>query len=515
MILCDQPTESKRDREDPPKSPTEWNRAVDGLWACVVDSAQEGLAAHQVEAKIWLQVLALGREVLSAFFDQVGDGDLGETLEGADGPKLRRLPKLHPRPYQSIFGPFELLRAVYGTREGQKIESVPLDQRLQLPESKFSYLLQDWSQHLAVETPYGEVNRTLERILGFQLSIDSLERMNRKMSTPVVDYLDTLPSPPREEEGELLISSADGKGVPIRGALKSAPLPGSAPSKGPLPDRKKMALLGASYTVDRFPRTPEQIVAALFRDLSPAIDGPTTARPKPRHKRLRASLARCDSGTARPATDEIFGWLTIQAEERDPEGVKPHIVLMDGQLSLWDAAQSSFGKTSVEILDFLHVLPRLWDAAHLFHLKGGSEAKRFVRQRALRMLRGESRSVVTGLRRMATISGLCGRKRTKLERICRYLENNASRMRYDTYLAAGYPIATGVIEGACRHLVKDRLERTGMQWVLDGAQAMLDLRSMHLSDHWEAFQTFRVANENERLYPRTDLFGHAEWPLAA
>lgn len=88
-------------------------------------------------------------------------------------------------------------------------------------------------------------------------------------------------------------------------------------------------------------------------------------------------------------------------------------------------------------------------------------------------------------------------------------------MRYDTYLAAGYPIATGVIEGACRHLVKDRLERTGMQWVLDGAQAMLDLRSLHLSGHWETFQTFRVANENERLYRQTGCNKEAEWLSAA
>lgn len=88
-------------------------------------------------------------------------------------------------------------------------------------------------------------------------------------------------------------------------------------------------------------------------------------------------------------------------------------------------------------------------------------------------------------------------------------------MRYDLYLAAGYPIATGVIEGACRHLVKDRLERTGMQWVLEGAQAMLDLRSIHLIGHWKSFQTFRVANENKRLYRQTGPVGEVEWPMAA
>jgi hypothetical protein len=188
---------------------------------------------------------------------------------------------------------------------------------------------------------------------------------------------------------------------------------------------------------------------------------------------------------------------------------------MDGQVSLWEAAKKCFDESKVEILDLLHVMPRLWDAAHLFHPKGGGEATKFARQRALRVLRGGSRSVVIGLRRMATVSGLSGRKRSKLERLCRYLENNAHRMRYDIYLTAGYPIATGVIEGACRHLVKDRLERTGMQWVLHGAQAMLDLRSIHLSRHWNSFQTFRVANENERLYPQMGRIGQVKWPLAA
>jgi hypothetical protein len=148
-----------------------------------------------------------------------------------------------------------------------------------------------------------------------------------------------------------------------------------------------MALLGASYTVDRFPRTPEEIVAALFRSSGPS-PASTTVRPTPCHKRLRASLARSTSGTTEPATDEIFGWLTIQAEERNPEGTKPHIVLMDGQVSLWEASKKCFDESRVEILDLLHVMPRLWDAAHLFHPKGRGGATQFARQRALTRMNG-------------------------------------------------------------------------------------------------------------------------------
>ena len=116
---------------------------------------------------------------------------------------------------------------------------------------------------------------------------------------------------------------------------------------------------------------------------------------------------------------------------------------------------------------------------------------------------------------MATLSGLTGRKRKRLERICAYFENNRHRMQYHEYLAAGYPIATGVIEGACRHLVKDRLERAGMQWVLEGAQAMLDLRSIHLGGQWDEFQAFRIQKEKERLYPHAQLANDEEWPIAA
>lgn len=145
---------------------------LEELQSFVRSSAEQGLAVHEVEQGIWRQLLQLGRESLQMFFDRVGDGDLGETIEHESGRGLRRLPGEHVRPYLSIFGAFELRRAVYGTRLGQRIELVPLDQRLQLPESKFSYLLQDWDQRLAVENPYAEVNRTLGTILGFSQSVD-------------------------------------------------------------------------------------------------------------------------------------------------------------------------------------------------------------------------------------------------------------------------------------------------------------------------------------------------------
>lgn len=273
-----------------------------------------------------------------------------------------------------------------------------------------------------------------------------------------------------------------------------------------------MALVGATYTVDRFPRTAQEVVDALFRK---PRRPPPRDRPVPRHKRVRASLERDEVDRSEPANDEIFGWMSLEAEQRNPDGKQPLVLLMDGQVALWEAASEHLPEEAVQILDLLHVTPRLWRAAYLFHPEGSAGAARFVRQRVQRILNGEVRSVITGLRRMATVSGLRGRKRKQLERICHYFENNQHRMRYHEYLAAGYPIATGVIEGACRHLVKDRLERAGMKWVMEGAQAMLDLRSIHLGDQWNEFQAFRIRKENERLYPRAVLTEAKEWRIAA
>ena len=138
------------------------------------------------------------------YLSLVGDGDAGATIELSAGQEARRLPEKQQRAYQSVFGPFQIERTVYGRRIGQKIECVPLDSRLQLPESKFSYLLQDWDQSLAVETPYQQVNKTLARILGFTQSVDSLERMNRQMSQSVSAFEQARPAVAPVLDGHLM-----------------------------------------------------------------------------------------------------------------------------------------------------------------------------------------------------------------------------------------------------------------------------------------------------------------------
>lgn len=482
------------------------------LKAFIDSSVREDRPAHEVEQGIWNRMLKLGHQSLFLYFEKVGDGDQGAEVTLPDGRCLRRFEKFHKRSYQSVFGSFELLRVVYGKREGQKIEYVPVDERLGLPESKYSYLLQDWDQSLVVESSYAAVSETIQRILGFSQPVDSLERMSRKMSDSVVDFWDGLATPPACEEGEVHVLSADGKGVPMRRKSGTPRIETHQPSKGPKPDSKKMALLGASYSVDRFVRTPEEIVDSLFNKRE--VPKPNKKRPSPCHKRVRSSLARCEKGTTQPSSEEIFGWLACEADQRNPNGKKPLVLLMDGQHSLWSEAKSFLPEDTVEIIDLLHVTPRLWKAAHVFHTQGSKDASKFVRKRVLKVLNGEVKAVIKGLKRMATCSGIKGKKLQQLKNVWEYFEGHRERMKYDQYLAEGYPIATGVIEGACRHLVKDRLERSGMRWTMDGAQALLDLRSIHIGEQWRAFQEFRIQRERERLYSQPRAHND-NWKIAA
>ena len=179
---------------------------------------------------------------------------------------------------------------------------------------------------------------------------------------------------------------------------------------------------------------------------------------------------------------------------------------MDGQESLWSGFERhlSFSARTVGVLDILHAMSYVWKAAALF-CDDEAERKSFTRARLLRILRGEVSGVVRGLRQMGTVRKLKGEALKSLNQICGYLEKNACRMRYDEYLRRGYPIASGVIEGACRHLVKDRMERSGMRWTLEGARSMLNVRAAFQSDYWRTFLDQNTNNTTNRTHPHVHL----------
>lgn len=482
------------------------------LEAFVHGAAQDGRPMHEMERELWQRLLKIGHQSMEQFIREQGDGDLGETFVTSDGRVLKRLEYFHQRRYRSIFGTFELERVVYGSREGQKIEFVPLDQRLQLPESGFSYVLQDWNQALGVEHAFSRVDETIERILGFHQPVDSLERMNRQMATDVERFRGSRKAPPVKEEGEVVVMTADNKGIPMRRPVEQKPVSGHR-KKGEKANKKQLATVGVVYTIDPHIRTADEVIAALFRDDSTRKKEDV---PVAQHKRAWSSLKQKKDGDIELSEDLVFDWMAEEIARRNPNDEKVVVCLMDGGRSLWKARERHLPRDDVvEILDLIHVTPRLWDAAHLFHHEGSEAASDFVRQRLLRILEGDIGYVIGGLRQKSTKQPLRGHKATQLDTICRYLEANRHRMKYDEYLAAGYPIASGVIEGACRHVIKDRMERSGMRWAVIGAQAMLDLRTTYINEQWNAYQVYRIDQANRRLYPDAGALEAVEWPLAA
>lgn len=476
----------------------------------LAQALHQGTPLHDVERRLWDTMLDVGRRSLGTFLACHGTGDQGPTLTLPNGEEVRRLAELHSRRYVSIFGEFTLERTVYGSREGQALAFVPLDNRLQLPESVFSYVLQDWDQALAVEQAFGPVNQTIERMLHLRQSVDSLEAMNQQMAAGVAWFRETQPAPPAAEEGSIVVVTGDCKGVVIRGQGTPTVCGGQRPG-GKRANQKRMAAVGAVYTVDPYVRTPAEVVAALFRD----PDHPPERRPSPCHKHVWASLPETEPET-QGSMDVVFGWLQWEVILRNPHQQRPTVHLCDGQEALGEAcAEYLPTEHTVSILDLLHVTPRLGEAGKLLYGERSPELVPFVRQRLTQVLSGKVATVLRGLRRLGVDRGLRGAKKKALQRIGSYLNKNRERMRYDEYLRAGYPIASGVIEGACRHLIKDRMERAGMHWTLEGAQAMLDVRSVYIAGQWEAYQNHRIESETERLYRYRDLVaGEAFFALA-
>ena len=464
----------------------------------VQQAARDGQRIDTVEREVFRQLLSLGHTLLSAFVADQGDGDLGPEVTTPEGHTARRLTERHDRRYVSIFGELVISRVVYGTREGQKIERVPLDGRLGLPEGDFSYVLEDWGQRLCLKESFAEAGQSLGMLLGLRLGTRALEQMNRAVAGDAPSFQDSLEPPPACEEGPLMVVTADGKGVPMRRPEEEdGPRPHHRRTKGEKANKKRMACVGAVYSIDPFVRRAEDIIDEVLRDKR------SKDRPRPQHKHVWAELTREFEGEPPVTAKEgLFCHLTAELTARNLGHDRPVICLMDGERALWDA-QAVYFPEAVGVLDLFHVLERLWAVAHCFHKEGSDESKEFVEQRLRDLLQGRVGYVISGLRRRLKAEKLSGQRRKVVASALEYLGNNKEHMRYDEYLARGYPIGSGVAEGACRHLVKDRMEQTGMRWTVAGAQAMLHVRALYLNDQWEEYLEHRVEREQARLYGRT------------
>ena len=486
-------------------------KAIDGLIEqlkkTVQSAAEHGDSFDSVERSVRETVFRLGHQATGLFIQMQGQGDLGPQTTTKDGQTLSRSEQTATTTIRSIFGTHRFEQFTYAPSAKKAIQLRPISARMSLPPREWSYLLQEFSQMLAVDSSYEQAMDNLGRILGGTFSVDTAERINAELGQSAGEFLSDLPDPEPDSEAKFLVASADCKGVPL--VKEDAPKVAAFETAKKNPGNRRMATVASVYTVDPHVRTAEEITAALFRDERDE-DAPRAKRPRPQNKNTTAHFPETedDGEGAEVSISGIhvaMAWIIGQITARRSRG-QVLIVLMDGQESLWETMKLhlAFGLRTIAILDILHALSYVWEAAGLFE-KSEAGRKAFTRARLLRILRGEVRGVIQGLRRMGTTARLTGKSAKDLHRICGYLEKNADRMRYDEYLRRGYPIASGVIEGACRHLVKDRMERSGMRWTLEGARSMLHARAAFQSDHWSTFLAHRIANEVKRTHPNQDL----------
>jgi hypothetical protein len=306
------------------------------------------------------------------------------------------------------------------------------------------------------------------------------------------------PSQEAGDEYKLLVISADGKGIVMhpdglreatrRAMVRQEHKQHTRLSPGEKKNRKRMATVVSVYEVDPYPRLPEQI-------LDPE-QKPYGKRPQPTNKRTWARVVDDQGAVIEQGFEE--------AVRRDPEQRMCWVVLTDGGEDLLRQVYAAARRYKVDIIvvqDFVHVLEYLWKAGHALYPKAAEERERWVLDRAQTVLQGRAQDVAAGLRRAATRKQLSQSQREPVDKAANYIDNNQTRLRYDLALAQGLPIATGVIEGACRHLVKDRMDITGARWGLDRAEAILKLRSLKVSGDLADYLTFHFEQDHKRNYP--------------
>lgn len=444
------------------------------------------LPLHDVEAQQQTKGREVQRLLLQAHLQQRGDGDIGPALsvQQETGEVLYTHRRLGTRSLKTIFGPVEVVRMGY-SRDGAP-SIYPLDQTLALPARSFSYELQRRLVKAAVQNPFHESVEAIADLTGVAVPKRSLEEMLRDAAQDFDAFYRE--RAPELAAGSILVAAVDGKGIPMVkpvGAQTTVRL-----TKGQKANRKRMATVATVFTRAPWVRTPQQVAESLFRvNRQTREDGQTP--PRPENKRVWASLIKGKTAVIEEVAKEM--------QRRDPQDAKTRVALTDGERALQIRVEGTLGVTL--ILDLLHVLEKLWKAAYVFHAEGSLEAELWVMDRTLRILSGEVSQVVKGLRQSVTKRRLFGAKRKTLMGVAGYLHRNRARMRYDEYLAQGWPIASGPVEGACKNLIKDRMERSGMRWTEEMAEAIVQLRAIYLSGDFDPYWSFHIEKDQQRLHP--------------
>jgi hypothetical protein len=432
-------------------------------------------------------------------------------VRGADGvARHKRRPSA--RSLMTVVGEVEVPRLAY---QAPGVDALhPMDAALNLPDELYSHSVRRRVAEEVTARSFDETVDQLRRTTGAQVPKRQVEELAARAAQDFDAFYATR-AVDAEETEDLLVLSFDGKGIAmrhedLRPATKKAAEMGQRKvatrlSKGEKRNRKRMAQVATIYSLSPQARTPMDIL----HDLRPIHDA-TTPRPRPVNKRVWASLEQSPTAVIQAAFEE--------AARRDPERKRRWVVLVDGNKEQLDRIRKiakDMGVRVTIVLDIIHVIEYLWKAAYAFHDDGTKDAESWVEQRLLALLQGRSGpEIAKSIRRSAVRRGLSTKARKPVDTCARYLVKYARLIHYDLALGDGLPIATGVIEGACRYLVKDRMDRTGARWSLLGAEAVLRLRSLRASGDFEDYWSFHLQQEHARSHRAHYHEGRVPSPLA-
>jgi hypothetical protein len=466
----------------------------------------EELEAYlQREGREWLRRMAQAHLHLRAALEQPVE------VRGADDVRRGYARPDTRRPLRLVFGRVEALRLGY---EGRGVEALhPLDAALNLPEELYSYGVRRLVAEQVARSSYDETVQALGGQIGEGLGKRQVEELAIRAVVDFQAFYDTRPIEPTATDSYLVLSF-DGAGIVMRpedlrpatqkAAARTTRKLDTRLTRGEKKNRKRMAEVAAIYDVAPFPRTVMDVV----HDLRPVRDV-AKPRPKPVNKRVWASVER--------DADEVIRNTFAEALRRDPDRRQRWVVLVDGnkdQIAAIRKAAKQLGVQVTLVLDLMHVLGYLWKAAYCFEAEGSKKAEAWVEQRLIGLLQGQSAGYLAkGMRRNARTRGLSKEDNKPVEDCARYLVNHRKLLHYDRALRDGLPIATGVIEGACRYLVRDRMSVPG-EWSLLGAEAILRLRALWTNGDFDAYWAFHLEREYERNHRDRYAGGIVPIPVA-
>ena len=442
--------------------------------------------ADQMERGLFKLLLSLGAKLLTLFFvmrSQACSREAIQTVSGQELPYHRDT----KRGYVSIFGQLAIWRP-YFYKKGVGGQT-PLDAELSLGEDSYSDLVREVSDYLAVYSVYHKTCDILARLLGLSLSTRVVGENVAEDAADVTGYYAQKPPPDPAEEAEILVAQADGKGVPM--IIEKPTLPDVRLGKGQKRGRKKEAVVTTVYTIAPKPRTPQEVVDSFFHQNQDNGSRQKNAfRPRPQHKHIWATLEGKDAALTR---------LAGQVAHRQGEHIQHQVALCDGCEALQSRLKSQLPGFTL-ILDFIHADEYLWDVANSLLGEKHSRRLEWMADQTLQILSGKTEQVIARFRQLAEDDQYSSAQQTQLHKTANYFERNLPYMDYASYLAKGYPIASGVIEGACRHFVKDRCELSGMRWHQKGVENLLRLRAVAENDDWDDYHSWRKQQRHRRLY---------------